>query len=226
MQFRNGRNRQYRVLRSVNHPPRRGNEGWPGLENGLKWRVESAYLNYNIPTSWAQESCPVGRPTCPFRPASRNLINLPVASSLAPCHRSEILYPSHPLKPTATHLERSIPSLLAHLSVSVYSILSLLSSSPFFSLLLPPSTRSRARVLATQREHPLIVRISLNFIRISTRETVASGTWYETSVPSASSKDICETFCFFLLLLWFFCYLFSFFLEILFRFQLMNGGKI
>lgn len=34
MQFRNGRNRQYRVLRSVNHPPRRGNEGWPGLENG------------------------------------------------------------------------------------------------------------------------------------------------------------------------------------------------
>lgn len=226
MQFRNGRNRQYRVLRSVNHPPRRGNEGWPGLENGLKWRVESAYLNYNIPTSWAQESCPVGRPTCPFRPASRNLINLPVASSLAPCRRSEILYPSHPLKPTAAHLERSIPSLLAHLSVSVYSILSLLSSSPFFSLLLPPSTRSRARVLATQRA-PLNCSDIIEFYPdIDTRNCRVGDVIRDLGSFGFFELDICETFCFFLLLLWFFCYLFSFFLEILFRFQLMNGGKI
>lgn len=143
MQFRNGRNRQYRVLRSVNHPPRRGNEGWPGLEDGLKWRVESAYLNYNIPTSWAQESCPVGRPTWPFRPASRNLINLPVASSLAPCRRSEILYPSHPLKPTTRHPSSAFMPpchrfCLTFLSLFILLLSLLLSFSlPFFSLPLP-----------------------------------------------------------------------------------------
>lgn len=218
MQFRNGRNRQYRVLRSVNHPPRRGNEGWPGLENGLKWRVESAYLNYNIPTSWAQESCPVGRPTCPFRPASRNLINLPVASSLAPCRRSEILYPSYPLKPTATHLERFSLRTIAFGSpfcLCLFYPLSSLLLSLFLSSLDP--TWSRARVLATQREHPLIVRISLNFIRISTRETGIGDVIQNLDSPLnwISAKH----FAFLIIALVFFLFIFFFFMWLFFFFN-------
>ena len=111
----------------------------------------------------------LSRPTCPFRPASRNLINLPVASSLAPCRRSEILYPSHPLKPTS---ERFVPSLLAHLSVSVYSILSLLFYPPFFSLLLPPTTKNQGSCSCNATRAPLNCSDIIEFyIRISTRET-------------------------------------------------------
>lgn len=63
MQFRNGRNRQYRVLRSVNHPPRQEWEDGVWKLQWVKWEGGSAYLNYNIPTSWTQDSCPVRQPT-------------------------------------------------------------------------------------------------------------------------------------------------------------------
>lgn len=119
----------------------------------------------------------LGRPTCPFRPASRNLINLPVASSLAPCRRSEILYPSHPLKPTS---ERFVPSLLAHLSVSVYSILSLLFYPPFFSLLLPPTTKNQGSCSCNATRAPLNCSDIIEFY-----PDIDTGNWrrgYETSL--------------------------------------------
>lgn len=226
MQFRNGRNRQYRVLRSVNHPPRRGNEGWPGLENGLKWRVESAYLNYNIPTSWAQESCPVGRPTCPFRPASRNLINLPVASSLAPCRRSEILYPSHPLKPTTTPRALHTIAFGSPFCLCLFYPLSSLLLSLFLSSLAPEHSKPGSCSCNATRA-PLNCSDIIEFYPdIDTRNCRVGDVIRDLGSFGFFELDICETFCFFLLLLWFFCYLFSFFLEILFRFQLMNGGKI
>lgn len=53
MQFRRGRNRQHRVLRSVNHGAARGSSrrslrGLPVRTRKMEGR--SAYLNYNIPT--------------------------------------------------------------------------------------------------------------------------------------------------------------------------------
>lgn len=57
---------------------------------------------------------PLPPPPPPFRltqAACRNLINLPVASRLAPCRHSEILYPSHPLK-SEPAVERTAPSPL------------------------------------------------------------------------------------------------------------------
>lgn len=131
----------------------------------------------------------LGRPTCPFRPASRNLINLPVASSLAPCRRSEILYPSHPLKPTS---ERFVPSLLAHFSC-------------------PQPRRTRARVLATQREHPLIVRISLNFISGYRHGKLASGI-RDLASPSnwiSAKHFVFFYYCFDFFVIYFFCDFFN-----------------
>lgn len=131
MQFRRGRDRQRRILRSVNHgtavAPRgvaRGRDGTRKVEG------RSAYLNYNIPTGGTQGPLPALRrppslpypcPPCisPLRPldftqaACRNLINLPVASRLAPCRHSEILYPSHPLK-SEPAVERTVAFALRH----------------------------------------------------------------------------------------------------------------
>lgn len=64
---------------------------------------------------------PLPPPPPPFRltqAACRNLINLPVASRLAPCRHSEILYPSHPLKSEPT-VERTAPSPLRPLALAI-----------------------------------------------------------------------------------------------------------
>lgn len=125
MQFRRGRDRQRRVLRSVNHgtavAPREVARGrGEGECTRGKWRVEVHILITIFPRAEHRDPCPrfadhrlpalplvQTPPLSPPNPAPslrltqaacRNLINLPVASRLAPCRHFEILYPSHPLK--------------------------------------------------------------------------------------------------------------------------------
>lgn len=154
MQFRRGRDRQRRVLRSVNHGSGpAGGCTWAGWHT-RKVEGRSAYLNYNIPTGGTQGPLPALRrppslpalplvqplppPPPPFRltqAACRNLINLPVASRLAPCRHSEILYPSHPLK-SEPAVERTAPSPLRPLALAIRARLPC-SVAPYFPLVPP-----------------------------------------------------------------------------------------
>lgn len=56
------------------------------------------FADHRLPASYIPLLSSPLRPLRLTQAACRNLINLPVASRLAPCRHSEILYPSHPLK--------------------------------------------------------------------------------------------------------------------------------